>query len=234
MERIRRDRGLWSAVFVTAVVAIVAFRSGSGGAMTPLKAALLGTVEGITEFLPISSTGHLLMTQRLIGLDDDVGSSVSDTYAIAIQIGAILAVVALYRQRLNQIVRGLLGRDDVGRALSGRLAIAFTPAAVVGLLFSDAIKATIFGPWPVIAAWLAGGLFLLWWMPRPGTVEVSAMTMRGAAIIGTAQIVALWPGVSRSLATSSQRLPSACPCLRRSSSAFSSACSRYRQRPCTT
>ncbi len=200
-EGIRRDRGLWSAVLVTAVVAVVAFRSGAGGTMTPLKAVLLGTVEGITEFLPISSTGHLLMTQRLIGLDDEAGKSVADTYAIAIQIGAILAVVALYRERLSQIVRGLSGRDDVGRALSGRLAIGFTPAAVVGLVFSDAIKATLFGPWPVIAAWLAGGLFLLWWTPRHGTVEVSAMTMRSAAIIGTAQIVALWPGVSRSLTT---------------------------------
>jgi undecaprenyl-diphosphatase len=184
-----------------ALVVVVAALLDSSGPLTPIKAVILGAVEGITEFLPVSSTGHLLVTQRFLDLGEGEGKTAADTYAVSIQIGAIMAVVALYRQRLVQLARGLVGRDIDGRDLLIRLAIAFVPAAVVGVALGDTIKERLFGPWPVVAAWFVGGIFLLWWRPSGGTVGLTDFTMRHAAIIGAAQIVALWPGVSRSLAT---------------------------------
>lgn len=173
----------------------------SSGPLTPFKAVVLGAVEGITEFLPISSTGHLLITQRLLGLGDGAGKTAADTYVVAIQIGAILAVVALYRDRLRRILRGVVGRDVEGRDLLVRLVVAFVPAALVGFVLGDTIKAQLFGVWPVVAAWFTGGLFLLFWKPQTGSVAITALTTRHAVVIGAAQILALWPGVSRSLTT---------------------------------
>lgn len=196
-----RRRSVLVGVLVAAVVALIAFLLPAGGPLTPLKAIILGAVEGITEFLPVSSTGHLLVTQRMLGLGDGASKTAADTYVVAIQIGAILAVVALYRQRLVQIARGVIGRDAAGRNLLVRLVVAFVPAAVVGVLLGDTIKANLFGVVPVIVAWVVGGVFLLWWRPRTGSVTITSLTMRHAAIIGTAQILALWPGVSRSLTT---------------------------------
>jgi undecaprenyl-diphosphatase len=190
-----------AAVLMTVVVVVVAVLLDSSGPLTPVKAIVLGAVEGITEFLPVSSTGHLLVTQRLLGLGEGEGKSAADTYAVSIQIGAILAVVALYRHRLVQLVNGLIGRDTDGRDLLIRLCIAFLPAAVIGVVLGDTIKEQLFGPWPVVVAWFVGGIFLLWWKPTPGTIELTALTTRHAAIIGVAQIMALWPGVSRSLTT---------------------------------
>ena len=189
------------AAGVVVAIAIATVLLDPAGPLTPVKSVVLGAVEGITEFLPISSTGHLLVTQRLLGLGEGDGKVAADTYAVAIQIGAIFAVVALYRQRLVQLVRGLLGRDAEGRDLLVRLVIAFVPAAVVGVALGDTIKDRLFGPWPVVGAWFVGGLFLLWWNPRHGTTAVTGLTMRHAVIIGAAQILALWPGVSRSLTT---------------------------------
>ena len=164
------------------------------------KAALdrEGAVEGISEYLPISSTGHLLVTQRLLGLGTGAGKTAADTYAVAIQVGAIAAVAVLYWRRIGQLVRGLIGRDTEGRRILIRLAIAFVPAAAVGLVLDHTIKRHLFGPWPVVAAWTAGGLFLLWWRPRAGSVTLSTLTTRHALIIGGAQVLSLWPGVSRS------------------------------------
>lgn len=196
-----RRRNLLIGVLVAAVVTLVALLLPSDGPLTPLKAIILGAVEGITEFLPVSSTGHLLVTQKLLDLGVGDGKTAADTYAIAIQIGAILAVVALYRQRLVQLARGAVGRDAVGRTLLVRLVVAFIPAAVVGVLLGDTIKAHLFGVVPVLVAWVAGGLFLLWWRPRTGSIAITSLTTRHAAIIGAAQILALWPGVSRSLTT---------------------------------
>jgi undecaprenyl-diphosphatase len=201
-ERSRTTRSSSVAAAAAVVmIAVVAALLDSSGPLTPIKAIVLGAVEGITEFLPVSSTGHLLVTQRLLGLGEGAGKTAADTYAVSIQIGAILAVVALYRQRLVQLVRGLVGRDQEGRDLLIRLLIAFLPAAVIGVVLGDTIKDQLFGPWPVVAAWFVGGIFLLWWKPAGGTIEISSMTTRHAAIIGTAQILALWPGVSRSLTT---------------------------------
>jgi undecaprenyl-diphosphatase len=185
------------AVLAIAVLAIGA----DGGPLTPLKAIALGAVEGITEFLPVSSTGHLLVAQRLLGLGTGDGKTAADTYAIAIQVGAILAVVTLYRHRLVQLGNGALGRDDDGRRLLGRLVVAFLPAAVIGVALGDTIKAHLFGPWPVIAAWAVGGVFLLVWRARPGRTTLERFTWRMAAVVGAAQVLALWPGVSRSLTT---------------------------------
>lgn len=186
---------------VVAIVSIILLSLNTSGPLTPLKAIVLGAVEGFTEYLPVSSTGHLLVTQRLLGLGEGDAKAAADTYAIAIQIGAILAVVVLYWRRLGQLADGVIGRDVDGRKLLVRLIVAFVPAAAVGLLLGDTIKSQLFGPWPVVAAWLVGGIFLVWWNPRPGTLDLTSLTVRHAAIIGAAQILALWPGMSRSLVT---------------------------------
>jgi undecaprenyl-diphosphatase len=201
MPPVTRSKGTAAAVVMVGLVVVAALLIDSSGPLTPIKAIVLGAVEGITEFLPISSTGHLLVTQRLLSLGEGAGKTAADTYAVSIQIGAILAVVALYRQRLVQLTMGLIGRDSEGRDLLIRLAIAFVPAAIIGVALGDKIKEQLFGPWPVVAAWFVGGAFLLWWKPRAGTIEITALTTRHAAIIGVAQILALWPGVSRSLTT---------------------------------
>jgi len=198
----RRNRRLGlTAGVVVALVAVVLLSLNTKGPLTPLKAIILGGVEGFTEYLPVSSTGHLLVVQRLLDLGDGDGKLAADTYAIAIQIGAILAVVVLYWRRLGQLASGAVGRDTDGRRLLTRLLIAFVPAAAVGVIAGDTIKDHLFGPWPVVVAWLVGGVFLVWWDPRPGDVGLTSFTARHAAIIGAAQILALWPGVSRSLVT---------------------------------
>jgi undecaprenyl-diphosphatase len=186
---------------VVAVVAMVLLSIDTEGPLTPFKAIVLGAVEGFTEYLPVSSTGHLLVAQRLLGLDGEAERAAADAYVIAIQIGAILAVVVLYWRRLTQVANGVIGRDDDGRRLLIRLIIAFAPAALVGFVLGDTIKEELFGAWPVVAAWLVGGVFLVLWRPRPGGVELTGFTVRHAAIIGVAQILALWPGTSRSLVT---------------------------------
>ena len=181
---------------------MVALALGShSGPLTSLKAIVLGIVEGITEFLPISSTGHLLMTQRALGLGSGAGKTAADTFAIAIQVGAIAAVVAIYWRRIVQLCNGLIGRDAEGRRLLLRLVVAFLPAAIVGVALGDSIKKHLFGPWPIIVAWAVGGVFLLWWRPRRGYLELDTLSYQHAAIIGAAQILALLPGTSRSLAT---------------------------------
>jgi undecaprenyl-diphosphatase len=199
-KRRNRRTGLIAGAIV-ALITIILLSLGTEGPLTPLKAIILGAVEGFTEYLPVSSTGHLLVTQRLLGMGEGDSKAAADTYAIAIQIGAILAVVVLYWRRLGQLASGVIGRDTDGRRLLIRLLIAFVPAAVVGLILGDTIKEQLFGPWPVVAAWLAGGVFLVWWNPRPGRLDLTSLTTRHAAIIGAAQILALWPGMSRSLVT---------------------------------
>ncbi len=168
--------------------------------MTYWQAIVLGLVEGLTEYLPVSSTGHLLVAQRLLGIE---GGEASNAYAIAIQGGAIAAVIVLYRQRLLQMASGLLGRDDAGRRLAVALVLAFLPAALIGFAFEEAIEQRLFGPLPVAVAWAVGGVVILLVasrMQREGTL-IEALTWRGALLVGICQCAALWPGVSRSLAT---------------------------------
>lgn len=165
------------------------------------EALILGLVEGLTEFLPVSSTGHLLVTQRLLGIE---ASEAANAYAIIIQAGAILAVLGLYRARVRQITLGLFGRDPVGTRLLFALVVAFLPAAVFGLLFDEKIEGYLFGPWPVAAAWAVGGIVLLVIQGRFRMREGIALEnfqLKAALLVGFAQCAALWPGVSRSLAT---------------------------------
>ena len=171
------------------------------GLLSIPQAVLLGIVEGITEFLPVSSTGHLLVVGELIGFGTGKAAGAADTYSIAIQFGAILAVLFLYRTRVWSLVRGLFGADFEGRASLIRLVVAFLPAAFIGVLAGDAMKSALFGPVPVTIAWLVGGVFLLRWKPTVGSMALHEMPIRAAFIIGCAQSLALWPGVSRSLVT---------------------------------
>ena len=176
--------------------------------LTTAKAALLGLVEGFTEFLPVSSTGHLLVTERLI----DVGrhratKDAADTYTITIQAGAILAVLVLYWQRFLEMGRGLVGRDEPGRRLLTATVVAFIPAAIVGVALEKPIKDRLFGVWPVIVAWAIGGVVILLVARRLQErsrihgVPLESLTIRAALLIGVAQCFALWPGTSRSLVT---------------------------------
>lgn len=178
-------------------------------AVSPLSlwdAAILGIVEGVTEYLPVSSTGHLLLTESILGLDRDPASKrAANAYAIVIQAGAILAVLGLYRKRIRQMLLGLMGRDASGQALFRNLVIAFLPAVVFGLLLEDVIKGRLFGIWPVTVAWLTGGIFILFLDRKrphelPG-LSIESFGWRQALGIGLMQCAALWPGVSRSLAT---------------------------------
>ena len=168
------------------------------------QAVVLGIVEGITEYLPVSSTGHLILAQRALGIADDEASR---AYAICIQSGAILAVLGLDLARVRALVRGLVGRDAVGRRLAFHLLVAFVPAALIGVLCDDPIERLLFGLWPVIAAWLVGGVVILSvpalrrGRPLGEGLELDRMTTRVAFLIGLAQCLALWPGTSRSLAT---------------------------------
>jgi undecaprenyl-diphosphatase len=174
-------------------------------AMTGRQAVILGAVEGVTEFLPVSSTGHLLIVQRLLGLSRTAEQkSASDAYAICIQLGAILAVFVVSFGRIRRMVLGIFGRDPQGLRLLGKLAAAFIPAAVIGLFFEERLKRYLFGVWPIVAAWAVGGVFILLALRRKGSEggrALEELTWREALIIGVAQCFALWPGVSRSLAT---------------------------------
>lgn len=175
--------------------------------MTWWQALILGIVEGLTEFLPVSSTGHLLLTQRLMGM---AHSEAADAYVVVIQIGAILAVLGLYWKRARQMLVGMAGRDEVGLRISVNVVVAFIPAAIVGLLFNALIEEYLFGLWPVTFAWFVGGLAILgtvWWRKKNRTGDTSQgmsleeLTWKMALIIGIVQCLAMWPGTSRSLVT---------------------------------
>ena len=176
--------------------------------MTWYEALILGIVEGLTEYLPVSSTGHLILTQWLLGLNTSPETEAAvNSFNIIVQAGAIAAVLGLYRQRVGQMIRGLLGKDEAGKHLALMLAAAFLPAAVLGVLLDDPIEAYLFAPWPVIGALAAGGLLMLWvawWRrgqdPDEGK-EVEAVDLRMALFIGFMQCVAMWPGTSRSMMT---------------------------------
>ena len=169
--------------------------------MEPWQALTLGVVEGLTEYLPVSSTGHLLVTQRLMGIES---GEAANAYAIVIQAGAIAAVLGIYRQRVGRVALGLLGRDPEGARLALMLLLAFLPAAVIGLLTEPLIESYLFGTVPVVIAWAVGGVLLLVVAPRLRDAEgvgIEGLTSRAAILIGLAQCAALWPGVSRSMAT---------------------------------
>jgi undecaprenyl-diphosphatase len=172
--------------------------------MTSLESLALGIVEGVTEYLPVSSTGHLILAQRLMGID---AGEASDAFAICIQAGAILAVLGLYLHRVREVGRGLLGRDAAGLRLAINLSAAFLPAAVIGILFEKKIKALLFNLPAISAAWLVGGLAILLiggstrFRRGGGLPTLEALTPSKALLIGFVQCLAMWPGTSRSLVT---------------------------------
>lgn len=180
--------------------------------MTWWQAVILGMVEGLTEYLPISSTGHLLIVQELLGIGTGSASAkeAADAYAICIQAGAIVAVLGLYFGRVRQMAAGVAGRDREGLRLLVNILAGFLPAAVIGLVLNDVIKMYLFGPVPVVTAWILGGIAILatdrWRaVPVGGKLregfDLSELTWRLALLIGFAQCIAMWPGVSRSLVT---------------------------------
>ncbi|PTQ88099.1 undecaprenyl-diphosphate phosphatase [Nitrosomonas ureae] len=164
-----------------------------------LKALILGVVEGLTEFLPISSTGHLILFGDLLDFNDEK----SKVFTIAIQLGAILAVCWEYRKKITGIVMGI-GSDASANRFVLNLFIAFMPAAVMGLLFIDVIKQYLFNPLSVATALVIGGVVILWAERRDHVIDVEQvddMDWKHALKVGMAQCLALIPGTSRSGAT---------------------------------
>lgn len=162
-----------------------------------IKVIILGIVEGLTEFLPISSTGHLIVASALLDFN-----ALGGTFEIFIQFGAVVAVVLFYRAELFQQVRLIRSDRGVQRLWLGIL-MAFIPAAVIGFLFSDQIKAVLFNPAVVAIALIVGGIIFLiverrQQNVRPMTTRMEDLTFRQATLIGLAQTLALIPGVSRS------------------------------------
>ncbi len=178
--------------------------------MESWQAIVLGVIEGITEYLPVSSTGHLLVAQHLMGIGTmtPLDKAAADTFAICIQGGAILAVLGLYYKRVVQMMLGVLGRDPEGLKLAVSIVVGFLPAAVIGVLANDWIEAKLFGMWPVVFAWVVGGILILgasWWSRRrplkASGLELLELPWKMALVIGLLQCVAMWPGTSRSLMT---------------------------------
>ena len=207
------------------------------------QALILGLVEGITEYLPVSSTGHLLLAQRLLGIGH---SEAADAFAICIQAGAIVAVLALYRQRIGEMAAGWLGKNETGRKLSlnldrgfparGRARAAAAEADQEIPLWWRSVRAVAGG------AGVAGrGIAILavnayrrkrQESDRP-RFELDGLTLRMSVIIGVSQCIAMWPGTSRSLVTIVGGILSACACGPRWNSLSCSGCSRWGRRPRT-
>ncbi|HEY1995673.1 undecaprenyl-diphosphate phosphatase [Paraburkholderia sp.] len=169
-----------------------------------VKALLLGVVEGLTEFLPVSSTGHLIVAGSLLDFDN----AYSKTFDVVIQLGAILAVCWEFRRRIGDVVAGLPARPDARRFVLNVI-IATLPAIVLGLLFEKTIKDALFSPVPVAVALVAGGVVILWAEARqrargevpPRVQRIDSLTAFDALKVGLAQCFALIPGMSRSGST---------------------------------
>lgn len=178
--------------------------------ITIFQSFVLGVVEGLTEFLPVSSTGHLILVDQL--LLDGAGATgaekeARDAFEIVIQLGALLAVVVFYRRLLWETFRGVFRGDARAWRLTLSLAVGFLPAAVVGLLLHKTIKENLFGIPPVIGALAVGGVIMIL-VERErarrgvaGLEGIEEVTPLRALAIGIAQCAALWPGTSRSMAT---------------------------------
>ncbi len=188
--------------------------------MQLIDAIILGLIEGLTEYIPVSSTGHLIIASTLLGLDQPPQTKAAvDAFIIVIQGGAILAVLGLYWRRVRQMLVGLLGREPVGRRLLINLVIAFLPAAIVGLLLDSLVdlEAVLFRTGPVMGALALGGLVMILltpWQRRffhgqgseepdevHSFVDIDHLTWRRALLIGMIQCLAMWPGTSRSMVT---------------------------------
>ena len=195
--------------------------------MTSFDGAVLGVVEGFTEFLPVSSTGHLIIANDFLRLNSDEPAvdcsgkfierggkfytvkDAASAYVIAIQIAAIIAVVFVYWRDVAGMLMGLLGRDRFGLRKLRNLVAAFVPAAVLGLLLHRAIEAYLFSVYAVVFALVAGALAMFWVQKKYGgsfgtvrrAVELHELSLKDSVIVGMFQCLALWPGTSRSMAT---------------------------------
>lgn len=165
-----------------------------------LTIILLGIVEGLTEFLPVSSTGHLILAGELLGFE----GSDNATFEIAIQSGAILAVLVAYWRRFTHVLNGLFRREAGAFAFIRNILLGFLPAAIAGVLFIKAFEAMLLSPMIVAVALILGGIAILWIERNagvPDTHSVEAMPTRSALLVGVGQCLAMVPGVSRSGAT---------------------------------
>src|SRR6476469_3666892 len=165
-----------------------------------VRAVILGIIEGITEFLPVSSTGHMLLAQRFFGLGE---GAFWQSFVVLIQLGAILAIVMLYFSKLWRVAMGMFSNADDRRFVIGVL-LAFLPAVVIGLLGGKYIKAFLFNPWVVCFTLIAGGAILLWVDQldlEPHQHDATTFPLPMYLWIGFAQCIAMIPGVSRSGAT---------------------------------
>jgi len=179
--------------------------------MTVVQAIVLGLVEGITEYLPVSSTGHLIIVSDLLGLGDSaIQRSAVDTFNIVVQGGAILAVLGLYFPRVIQMLKGLAGKDQAGRKLALNIIIAFLPAAILGVKFNDFIEEKLFNTPAVITALALGGVFMIV-LDRVKfnkddeddgeSLDITSLSWKQSLFIGFMQTIAMWPGTSRSMMT---------------------------------
>lgn len=165
-----------------------------------LKALFLGLIEGLTEFLPISSTGHLILFGHLIDFQSDSGRA----FEVVIQLGAILAVCWLYRQKIIELVKGFFSGEVHARRFAINVFVAFLPAVVIGVLAVDFIKQVLFSPLVVAFALIIGGLIIFAVEAReykPKTIEATDISFKQSILVGFAQCVAMVPGTSRSGAT---------------------------------
>jgi undecaprenyl-diphosphatase len=195
-----RWRRIYEGRHAQATIISPVFRGAFVDLMLLLKAAVMGVVEGLTEFLPISSTGHLILAGALLGFDDDKAK----VFDIAIQTGAILAVIIVYWQKISSTVRALPHSADAQR-FALNVFIAFVPAVILGLLFGKAIKANLFTPEVVATSFIIGGFIILWAERRQANTvrigEVEDMRWQDALKVGLVQCLAMIPGTSRSGAT---------------------------------
>ena len=188
--------------------------------ISTLDAAILGFIQGLTEYLPVSSTGHLILANYWLDLTPAVDpahkltggfvkNEAVDAYDIVLHAGTFLAVLGLYRRRVGQMVRGVAGKDGAGLRLLAALVVAFLPAAAVGYKFKHRIEEELFNPLTVAAALAVGGVLMIaveqyWRRWRKGAVRVTQVDQTRlwqALVIGSAQCLALWPGTSRSMIT---------------------------------
>ncbi|MBC8202035.1 MAG: undecaprenyl-diphosphate phosphatase [Planctomycetes bacterium] len=173
-----------------------------------IQAIIFGIIEGLTEYIPVSSTGHLILAKSFMGITEKA----VDPYLIVIQGGAILAVLGLYRNRVAQMLKGLIGCNAVGLKLAVNLIVAFLPAAIFGVLLNDTIDKWLMGPVPVVWALAVGGILMLFaakWQRsafKDGDdgrhyIDIEHLTWKGALVIGIVQCFAMFPGTSRSMVT---------------------------------
>ena len=208
----------WGWAVIAGLIVLVAMTAGAapadssanGSGLSVVQAIVLGIVEGLTEYLPISSTGHLLVAKEMMGMGGGGSFDAAiNAYIVVIQFGAILAILMICLNRFISLYQGLFAGDAAGRKLLANLVFAFLPAVVVGLALEDQIKSRLFGTYPVIIGWVVGGVVILGFafLCRHRSIDlhkgkgVEDISIPIALFIGFAQCLAMWPGVSRSLAT---------------------------------